>query len=105
MPEADTDDGEAYWNCGPADPRDRADLDTDGDVVWTDGELLREWIDCGGDTEEFARRVKVAHDSCDGRDITYTGVDPGGERRECPACSGEVDIDPVEDEVRHVAEK
>jgi hypothetical protein len=34
--------------------------------------------------------------------ITYTGVDPGGELRECPGCCCEVAVDPRVDEVLHV---
>ncbi|WP_135821248.1 hypothetical protein [Halostella litorea] len=79
-------------------------LDAPDCVDWETGELLDVWIGCGCDVEEFARRVKVAHDSCGSQTITYTGVDPDGEHRECPACMQEVDIDPVEGEVTHVDE-
>lgn len=99
MPDSDT--GE-YWDCASEDDEGFDLSDAPDEVDWEDGELLQTWIDCDGDHEEFARRVKVAHGSCGGRDVAYTGVDPSGERRECPACMREVEIDPVEDEVEHV---
>ncbi|ESP88366.1 hypothetical protein [Candidatus Halobonum tyrrellensis] len=50
--------------------------------------------------------MPVVKTTCPRRDrtgeITYTGVDPNGELRECPDCSGEVAVDPRCDEVLHV---
>lgn len=53
--------------------------------------------------------MPVVTASCPRRDrageITFTGVDPDGELRECPDCSCEVAVDPRCDEVLHVEEE
>ena len=97
MPEKD------YYDCSPPEDVERVDLsDAPDEIDWEKGDLLQTWIDCNGDTEEFARRVKVAHDECQGRTVTYTGIDPAGGTRECPICMQMVEIDPEKNSVTHL---
>jgi len=46
--------------------------------------------------------MAVVKDSCEGRELTYTGVDPSGEIRECAKCMDEVHIDPQTETVEHL---
>jgi hypothetical protein len=44
----------------------------------------------------------VVKATCEGRRVTYTGVAPSGEIRDCARCMGDVRIEPGEGEVVHV---
>lgn len=46
--------------------------------------------------------MAVVKDSCEGRALTYTGVDETGEVRNCAKCMEDVYIDPEEDSVEHL---
>ncbi|WP_367176116.1 hypothetical protein [Haloarcula rubripromontorii] len=46
--------------------------------------------------------VKAVCERRDGRRLVYTGVDEGGELRDCAACGSEVAVDPQADAVLHV---
>jgi len=44
----------------------------------------------------------VVKSFCEGRQVTYTGVSPEGEVRDCARCMGDVRIKPDEDGVVHL---